>query len=333
MPHLFLSSQDEDTPLHLAALGGHAAVVEKLLTSGASTEAKSKVKMRVGRGADGGGSGEQDVSSFWVSSCAFDSLSCAHVEMSKWIAGAAGGGTQLRGEGWFLPHIFLSPQDDHTPLQFAAMHGHEAVAEKLLAAGASTEAKSKVRGSVWRGVRIGEGRGTAHSFSRDPAFRLNICFAAGCPAILGYCYFVDRTQLVGDVDRTPSLERGPDTEAQFFMASCFGGNRFVFFGPLWRYGTESRGGERRGPHLRGMRVRVSERCHSPQLGNTPLHHAARQGHVVVVEQLLLAGADKEAKGKVRREGGGRDVDRGGGVDWGNTKIFFVVFSRCFCFTF
>ena len=48
-----------------------------------------------------------------------------------------------------------------------------------------------------------------------------------------------------------------------------------------------------------------ERCHAPQDGDTPLHFAAERGHAAVVEQLLAAGAVKDAMIKVRRAGDGR----------------------------
>ena len=44
---------------------------------------------------------------------------------------------------------------------------------------------------------------------------------------------------------------------------------------------------------------------------TPLHLAAKIGHATVVEQLLAAKADVEAKGMVRGQGGcGTRVGRG-----------------------
>ena len=43
---------------------------------------------------------------------------------------------------------------------------------------------------------------------------------------------------------------------------------------------DGRGRGRRDKHLRGNSVRAPERCHSPQLGNTPLHHE-------IITQLFL----------------------------------------------
>jgi len=40
---------------------------------------------------------------------------------------------------------------------------------------------------------------------------------------------------------------------------------------------------------------------APQSGETPLHEAAVKGHAAVVEQLLAAGAAKDAENRVRRE--------------------------------
>ena len=48
---------------------------------------------------------------------------------------------------------------------------------------------------------------------------------------------------------------------------------------------------------------LPERCRAPQDGCTPLHFAVAEGHAAVVEQLLDAGADMEAKDKVRGQGG------------------------------
>ena len=47
-----------------------------------------------------------------------------------------------------------------------------------------------------------------------------------------------------------------------------------------------------------------ERCRAPQNGHTPLILASWHGHALVVEQLLVAGADKEAKDVVSGERGG-----------------------------
>ena len=57
-------------------------------------------------------------------------------------------------------------------------------------------------------------------------------------------------------------------------------------------------------HLRsGERGGVPDRCRAPQIGWTPLHWAAEKGHAAVVEKLLAAQADKEAKDMVRGQGG------------------------------
>ena len=46
-----------------------------------------------------------------------------------------------------------------------------------------------------------------------------------------------------------------------------------------------------------------DRCRATQNGSTPLHWAAEKGHAAVVERLLAAQADKDAKNEVRGEGG------------------------------
>jgi len=74
---------------------------------------------------------------------------------------------------------------------------------------------------------------------------------------------------------------------------------FVFcaVAPLWRCGEEGVGiGSK---HLRRERGCLPERCRAPQEEKTPLHRAAEFGHAAVVEKLLAAGADKEAKDAVR----------------------------------
>ena len=45
-----------------------------------------------------------------------------------------------------------------------------------------------------------------------------------------------------------------------------------------------------------------ERCRAPQDGCTLLHVAAQEGHASVVELLLAAGADTDAKNAVRVPG-------------------------------
>ena len=56
-------------------------------------------------------------------------------------------------------------------------------------------------------------------------------------------------------------------------------------------------------HLRRERGCLPDRCPAPQLGYTPLHLAVEGGHAEVVEQLLAARADVEAKNQVKWEGG------------------------------
>ena len=43
LPERCRAPQDGDTPLHMAANGGHAAVVEQLLAAGVAKEANDKV--------------------------------------------------------------------------------------------------------------------------------------------------------------------------------------------------------------------------------------------------------------------------------------------------
>ena len=55
--------------------------------------------------------------------------------------------------------------------------------------------------------------------------------------------------------------------------------------------------------LRRERFCVLERCRAPQNGETPLHLAAINGRVAVVETLLKAEAATDATDKVREKGG------------------------------
>ena len=79
-------------------------------------------------------------------------------------------------------------------------------------------------------------------------------------------------------------------------------------------------------HLRGERDVLSERCRAPQHRNTPLHRAAKGGHAEVVEQLLAAGAAKDAKNAVRGVGSGRVEDRKGSE--GSTHLFLISSLLC-----
>jgi len=49
---------------------------------------------------------------------------------------------------------------------------------------------------------------------------------------------------------------------------------------------------------------MPEPCRAPQMGETPLYHAAIRGHAAVVEQLLAVGAAVDAKNEVRGVGRG-----------------------------
>ena len=62
----------------------------------------------------------------------------------------------MRGEGVACLSATPAPQEDRTPLHLA-VRGCEVMVEKLLAAGAKTEAKNKVTGELGKGVEYGEG--------------------------------------------------------------------------------------------------------------------------------------------------------------------------------
>jgi hypothetical protein len=61
---------------------------------------------------------------------------------------------------------------------------------------------------------------------------------------------------------------------------------------------------REGAHALARRERgcAPDRCHTPQDEHTPLHCAAQNGHVDVVDKLLAAGVAMDVPSKVR---GGR----------------------------
>ena len=71
---------------------------------------------------------------------------------------------------------------------------------------------------------------------------------------------------------------------------------------------------------------MPERCRAPQSGWTPLHLAVNYFRVAVVEQLLAAGAAKDAKSEVRGAGSGRVEDREG---WeGSTHLLLISSLLC-----
>ena len=72
-----------------------------------------------------------------------------------------------------LPERCRAPQFGQTPLHRAAIGGHAAVVEQLLAAGAAVDANDHVSGS---GVRVGEGWVAEHSSAFPPGF-LVLCFS------------------------------------------------------------------------------------------------------------------------------------------------------------
>ena len=69
--------------------------------------------------------------------------------------------------------------------------------------------------------------------------------------------------------------------------------------PLWRCGKEGRGRGRERTHLREKQGACLSAAFPLQYGATPLHCAASKGHAAMVEQLLAAEANTEAKIVVR----------------------------------
>ena len=69
------------------------------------------------------------------------------------LAGVGGGARTCAAREGCLPERCRAPQDGDTPLAGAAGYGHAAVVEQLLAAGADTDSKCKVRWAEDAGCR------------------------------------------------------------------------------------------------------------------------------------------------------------------------------------
>ena len=69
--------------------------------------------------------------------------------------------------------------------------------------------------------------------------------------------------------------------------------------PLWRCGKDGRGCGRERTHMREKQGACLSATFPPQDGGTPLHLAASKGRAAIVEKLLAAKANTEAKIRVR----------------------------------
>ena len=87
----------------------------------------------------------------------------------------------MRGEGRFLTARYCPPQYGHTPLHRAAMNGHAAMVEQLLAAGADVEMKDAVSGE--RGMRDADRAGLGGDTRRVLASLFSCCSLFS----LGFC--------------------------------------------------------------------------------------------------------------------------------------------------
>ena len=75
------------------------------------------------------------------------------------VTGSGGGRTHLDREMVCLIERGRAPQNGQPPLILASWHGHATVVEKLLAAGADTDAKTEVRRAGDQGCRKGRVEG------------------------------------------------------------------------------------------------------------------------------------------------------------------------------
>ena len=110
-----------------------------------------KIAFRISKGI-GKPSGTRNVNVcctiIWLDeSFGFLCRSCPSGSVIQRIAGSGRGRTHLRGgEGGCLTERCRAPQDGHSPLHLSAQHGHSAMVEQLLAAGAAVDTQNEVRG-------------------------------------------------------------------------------------------------------------------------------------------------------------------------------------------
>ena len=134
--------QQDGTPLHRAAMGGHANVCALLLDRGTSLEAHDKHVLML---------------AFVTSILILPVVLQRHMSSRAAIFGHRSelfvscdfGHGQLRATNAVLRHALTTPwlsrsaHQDQSPLHYAANHGHESVCALLLDRGASLEARNK----------------------------------------------------------------------------------------------------------------------------------------------------------------------------------------------